>query len=79
MTSAQTGDLEFALLAVLMYMPDRLARQYAQEQLDLAMKGVAVDKKKLDRIVKIIRVKAGAAHRVDVYRACDVIEKSSKV
>jgi hypothetical protein len=79
MTGTEKADLESALLVVLMYMPDQLARKYAQDQLTDVMGGKPADPKLLARIVKIIKVKAGAAHRVDVYRACDVIEKASKV
>ena len=76
--SANMADLESALLAVLMYMPDQLARKYAQDQLTAVMGGKPADPKILARIVKVIDVKAGAVQYVDVYRARAVIEKASQ-
>jgi len=77
-TNPRNVDLEYALLAVLMYLPDRLARQYAQEQLDIVMKGKAADQKKLARIVKLINARSLTAQHIDVYRALPVIEAASR-
>lgn len=71
-------DLEYALLAILMYLPDKLARQYADEQMNLLRRGEPADKKILDRIAKLVKARSLTAQSVDVYRALPVIEAAAK-
>jgi hypothetical protein len=68
------ADLQFALLAVLMYLPDQLARGYAQDQIVELSARRAPDKKILGRIAKLIEARSLSAQHSDVYRAKKVIE-----
>lgn len=71
--------LDDALLAVLMYLPDRLARRYAQDQLVVAQRGGDVDMRILVRIVKLVDARALTAQHVDVYRAREVIAQRAQL
>ncbi len=66
--------LPFALLAVLMYFPDQLARKYAIEQMALLDQNKPVDRKALQRIVQLIDVKAALVQSRDVLTARDDIK-----
>ena len=68
-------DLQMALLAVLSYLPDQLARQYAVDQIVELQAGRMPDKKILERIVRLIDARSLLAQHVDVYRAKKVIEE----
>jgi len=71
--SASLMSLPFALLAVLMYFPDQLARKYAIEQMAVLDQNKPVDRKALQRIVQLIDVKAALVQSRDVLTARDDI------
>ena len=70
--------LDDALLAVLMYWPDQLARGMAQDQLTLVMKSKDPDKKTLKRIALLLGIRPERAQHTDVWRARPVIVSASK-
>jgi nitrate reductase assembly molybdenum cofactor insertion protein NarJ len=70
--------LEDALLAVLMYWPDQLARRMAQDQMDLVRNHQQPDKKMLGRIARLLMVRPDRAQHTDVWRAKPVIEEAAR-
>ena len=67
-------NLERALLAVLMFFPDQLARRMAQDEMDRIKNEGRADKKMLKRIVALLKINPDRAQHADVWRARPVIE-----
>lgn len=70
--------LSDALLAVLMYWPDQMARGMAQDQLTEVDAGRDANKKLLGRIVMLLGIAPERAQHSDVWRAKPVIEAAAK-